>query len=188
MVLVVVFSLVGSLSAAGCDDAESIGCDWFSGANCWKESVAAANTCLSEQESGVFNGDRTQCTYPDGSVITFATPVPSMSTMGDYVWDFSIDKGGSTCASFRELGSDGDGGFELVSSLGTFTEKIEGTTLRISCPTGGEYKISAFDALECGFGDLPGQSWSVSSSVSYSLIGVEQSRTLFRCDEVTALQ
>ena len=92
-----------------CDDAgepedtgaaEEIGCDWFAADNCWRASVTAAMACVPAGGiAGEFDGTRSTCTGEDGSVVRFATPVPT-DDFSDYSWDFDVEAGGSACLSF----------------------------------------------------------------------------------------
>ena len=174
------------LGLVGCDDAQEVGCEFFEGANCWKAGVAEANECVdTSTDTGALSGDRATCVYPDGTTITFAEPIPT-DTQQDYVWNFEITSGGSSCATVRELGSNGDGGLSLTTARGEFVEEIDGLDVRMTCPSGDTYKINAFDALECGFTALPGYSWSGGGGfVTFSLLGTDANETLFECDAAT---
>ena len=165
-------------ATVACGGADKIGCDWFSGPNCWKESVAAAYQCTTDGERPVLSADRKTCTYTDGTEVRFTAALPDAGGLADYQWEFEIVKGGTACASYRELGSDGDGGFVLTTSLGEFREEVSGTNLVIDCPTGGSVQINAFDAFECDFSQLPGHSAGLTS---FTLLGAQGA--LFSCEQ-----
>jgi hypothetical protein len=178
--------IIGAFSVVGCDDATEVGCDFFENDNCWKQGVAEANACIdTSTDTGTLSGDRLTCTYPGGETITFDDPVP-MDINDDYLWRFEITTNGSSCATFREFD---DGGVSLTTARGEFVEEIAGFEVRMTCPSGDTFKIDAFDALDCGFGVLPGFSWSTGGTgASFSLIGTDMNETLFSCDMAVSAQ
>ncbi len=153
-----------------------IDCSWFAGPNCWKDSVAAAYTCVAPDATGTFDAARETCTYADGTTVRFAEPVPG--SLENYDWRFDIGpaSGGSACMSFAEQEDASGSEVELVTSLGTFREvtTLSDTdgTLRIECPDGVRYQIGVIAALQCELSTLPGNVAVLSTgTVRFNFLG-----------------
>lgn len=166
------------LAGCGGDDAKTVGCAFFSGDNCWKETVAAAYKCVDGTATGMYDAQRTECSFSDGTIIKFATPVPE--SFLDYEFDFDVlSPGGDTCASFQEF----EAGVEVETSLGVFRQDVVGSDVVISCPDGGEFEIGAFTSFECEIGSLPGFAAGGSGgSISLSLTTANE--TWFSCADI----
>jgi len=149
-----------SLSAACGDDAEELTCEMLADPNfCWNARVAEARACTSDQEiDAISTDDGETCVYPGGPVAILDNPIRSESDI-DIRLDFSIERDGMQCMSFREDGDD-----QIVTTPnGTARLGGAGTTLIMECG-GTTFEGPGFELLEeCGFGELPGQSWSKSS-------------------------
>ncbi len=174
-------ALVLSSASCGGDDegsAQAVTCEWFQAENCWKQMVAEATACFDSSAEGTFDATGTQCTYPDGTLVSFASPLPEDVDV-DQMWNFTVESGGSQCLHFEELES----GLRLSTASGTFEQTVSGSNVVIACPSGERVTIGAFAALECGFTTLPGFGWSGSSGNHYfSLMGGHEGEgSLFRC-------
>jgi len=177
--------LMGACLSAGCGGGgESIGCAWFEGGNCWKDSLQAAQPCTHDSSvEGTLSADETKCTFTDGTEIIFSAPL-DLANMDNPSWDFEIKTSGSSCMSWKDT----DAGMTLTTSLGIFKETLSGTSMTIKCPDGGEYTVSnAFSLLECenAFSILPGttSSWT-QTSVTLSLSGGANGKLhLFSCSK-----
>lgn len=167
-------ALLLTIGSAGCSDDDdsggtTVGCDWFAGDNCFKQSVEAAAQCGHEpSEHGTLSVDGLSCTFADGTEITFGRTVFEAGE-DDYLWDFEITRNGVFCMSFTEPE---EGFTELVTSLGTANIAREGMSLQLTCPDGSSYTVpNAMDLMSC-LEDLPGHTVGHSSSyVSLSLMG-----------------
>lgn len=165
-----------SLSAGviGCGDDDSpgaeIGCEWFQGDNCQKETAVAAQPCAADStEQGTLSADGMICTYPDGTEIQFGRSALE-SAEEDYLWDFEIIRSSSSCLTFAEYA---DGSSDVTTSVGTLRTEVGGGSMLITCPNGDVYRATNPMAIidEC-LGDLGGYSTSGSSAgASFTLIG-----------------
>ena len=166
--------------AAGCGDDEGDGtglsgdpltCDWLASNNCWKTTVAAAQSCVPPaSETGVLNADGTSCAYASGSSVAFHEPVIVPSDIDDPLnWDFTQSQAGVDCVSLEDY-EDGSSLTLTVQGM-TYREKYEGFGMQVTCPDGSKFATDdVFDLLECDnfFQDGPGWA-SGSSDVSVSL-------------------
>lgn len=171
------------VSACGSGDGDSaqtgtpIQCSWFAGDNCWKEMMERARTCVDQDAQGTLSTDREQCDYTDGTVVTSATAIPS-DPPDNYVWDISVTKQGQTCVAYREIGQ----GMDVVTPDGTFSQRIVGMTMVLTCPDRTSYSIDGMAALGCGMESLPGYAYSTSGSfVSFQMIGADPAAKLLDC-------
>ena len=70
----------------------SLDCAWLAGNNCWKSTLAQAESCLPpKSESGTLSADMKSCTYASGAVVTFDSalvlPVPDdLATTDRRAW------------------------------------------------------------------------------------------------------
>ena len=163
---------------------EEIGCDWFSGDNCWKASLEAAAGCFhADDDKGVLAADGRSCTFPDGTEISFHETV-DLAHLDTMRWDFSITSNGQFCLSFREPDAETR---ELETVLGTYREEVINSGLQYTCPSGQRYKVlRANNLLSCDDWKsiLPGVQvlWS-ETGLSFSFKGGPQGTTsVFACD------
>ena len=108
-------------------------------AQCWNRLARALYACL-PTGVGTLDAARTECTYSDGSVVRFASAVP---TKGGYEPRFTLLRpGGATCGSFDS------GGFTVgVITSGEQTASLlqeTGPRLRLTCSASG-VTTTAFD-------------------------------------------
>lgn len=170
--LLVLLAAAGALAA--CDGGSSgpaVDCTWFADDNCWKASVRAAAACAEGgATAGTLSTDLRECTFPDGAVITFDTPVPLAdgTAMESWTARFTLTKNGAQCLRLDEETR----GVTLDTTLGTFHEAASSSDVSFTCPDGTAGHMGAMAALGCGFGSLPGilKTWST-TSVSVSLSG-----------------
>ncbi|HUT99857.1 MAG TPA: hypothetical protein VM425_00295 [Myxococcota bacterium] len=162
---------------------EEIGCDWFSGENCWKASLTAAADCLHPTDDiGTLSADGTQCDFTDGTQIVFLNPI-DLANMDYYRWNFEIHKDDAICMSFCENSSDRR---TLTTSLGVYWDEPRGLGIQISCPSGTKYKVLvASNLITCeNFKKiLPGikAAWE-NAVVSFTLTGGPDGDTpIFTC-------
>lgn len=178
--------LLLAVSCLSCGDeliGEEIGCDWFSGENCWKASLAAAAACLHPTDDlGTLSADLTHCDFSDGTQIVFLDPI-DLENIDLYRWNFEINKDNAVCMSFRENNSDRR---TLTTSLGVYQDEPKGLGIQISCPSGIKYKVLvASNLLTCENYKkiLPGlkANWQ-DSVVSFTLTGGPSGDTpIFSC-------
>jgi hypothetical protein len=183
-------SCVALAAVAGCSDPDTLTCAWLASAdNCWRNTALTAVSCLPPQtESGTFNADNSTCTYPSGSIVTFAPALVLPPPIGaDMKWNIAItDANGQPCVHYQDTGS------SLALTVGTQTVSegsAGGLGISISCPDGKSVRTSnAFNLFDCPDGsliDLPGLTWSGSStSMSAGLTGTgDTSVPLFDCNK-----
>jgi len=149
------------LSACG-DDAEELTCQMLEDPNfCWNARVAEAQSCTAElEETAISDDDGLTCVYPEGDVVAnFNRQISSEGDFSELELDFNVEVDGEFCMAYRE-GSDDQ---VLETPSGSARLGAGGTTLVVECG-GTTYEASGFALLdECGFGGLPGHSWSKSS-------------------------
>jgi len=162
-----------------------IGCEWFEGQNCWKESLEALGHCTHDiEQKGALKTDGSACTFDDGTEIVFHNPV-KLDQMNTHLWDFEIFMDGSLCMSFKEPSTNKR---ILATSLGTYVEKLINLGVQFNCPDGSRYKVpnaSALGTCEDYKDILPGISsaWS-DSALMFSLTGGEDGVVhIFSCQQ-----
>lgn len=146
--------------------------------NCWAATAAALAECLPSQGAvGVLAADRSSCSFDNGAVVQFETPLPNTTEELERL-AFTIELDGSTCGSFvdtfenrQELEADG----ELV-----FAE-LSGGVFTLDC--GGAVYESSFDSLfDCTPGTQPTDAFSLEPAlVTFSVSSVATPGELFRC-------
>ena len=169
----------------GSTPSAALDCAWLEGNNCWKSTLAQAESCLPPaSETGTLSADGKTCTYASGAVITFDSalvlPLPD-----DPAWNFTVTSGGQSCLRLE----DGANGFSLTVKDLTFTETAAGNGMQVICPDQSTFAASnPFDLLTCDsdgglLAGLPGKAWSdTSTSISFNLIGSAKGFTsIFRC-------
>ncbi len=178
--------LLLAVSVFACGDeliGQEIGCDWFTGENCWKASLEAAAPCLHPADDiGTLSADGTQCDFTDGTQVVFLNPI-DLANMDYYRWNFEIHNDDAICMSFYENSSDRR---TLTTSLGVYRDEPKGRGIQISCPSGTKYKVliaSNLSTCENFKKILPGikADWD-NAVVSFTLTGGPEGDTLiFSC-------
>lgn len=151
LILCVSLLVVAGLAACGSGGGgESIGCDWFEGSNCYKDTLAAAIDCLPDDAGpdGTLSADSATCTYDDGTQIVFHNPFdPDAMDNDTYLWDVEVISGGQTCIRVTE-GTGGD--MTVTTPAGDYVQTTSGFSMRLTCPDGVEFKVSnALKLFEC---------------------------------------
>ncbi len=177
-------------SSTGGSSSSTLDCAWLAGDNCWKTTVAQAQSCLPPPSaSGTFSADKSTCTYAAGPVVTFTPPL-MLPVSDDPTWNFTVGNGSSPCLTYKE---DASKTVTLTVMGQTFTESVVGVGITVKCPDGTSYSTpNALPLLSCPggfFGGLPGISWAGgSTNLSAGLIGTggdadggDQSIQLFDC-------
>jgi hypothetical protein len=174
--------VLAACSSSG-SSAVTLDCAYLASAdNCWKQSVAAAATCVpSASAVGTLSADKKTCTYADGTVVTFDPAFDPTAKSGS----FTITSGGKQCLHFQ--GQEG-AGLTLTTSLGTFQEAVTGVGgVTLTCPDGSAHAGDGFSLLSCpsdggSFGGLPGTQTNSSTSPTFSLLnGPTGTLLLFSC-------
>lgn len=107
---------------------------------CWNDLVAQLEACV-PAGSGVLDAARTECVYPDGTVVRFDGVVP---TSGDYRPGFTVlDASGGVCGAFASSGFL-IGEVTIGTRIASF-EQEPGPRARLTCRDGVSDAI-AFDA------------------------------------------
>jgi hypothetical protein len=128
-------AIVVVIACGACGGSEDLTCSLLADpTNCWADAAARAAACIpSRATPATLSADRTRCTWPDGSQVTFDSPLPNNTIDLERL---AFDVTGSGCAwrfvdTFQnrmELTVDGDTEvsqlhpdheFELACSSGT---------------------------------------------------------------------
>lgn len=169
-----------ALAASACGGSE-LTCELLEDeTNCWASAAAAAAECLPlVTEVGVLQPDRASCTFSDGTVVVFDTPLPNDTSDLERL-GFTIETNGVECARFvdtfenrMELTADGQ---TVVSELHS------GQDFHLHCPDGTDYE-AAFDLLfTCPGGTAPTDGFSVTATqVEFYIVSVATPGPLFTC-------
>jgi hypothetical protein len=80
-----------------CGNSEELTCPLLADPmNCWADATARAAACLpSRATPAMLSADRTRCTWPDGSQITFESPLPTDTSQLERL---AFDATGPGCA------------------------------------------------------------------------------------------
>lgn len=191
--LPVLLALALLASACGGDEDESgsLDCAWFANEdNCWRETIRAAASCLPAADAtGLFSEDLATCSYADGAVVRFASPLGELPVYDDdQGWDFSIQRGAATCVAVHER----EGVLQVESSNGRVRVEETEMGMAVVCPDGKRYSGSAMALFECPFDNWPGRSFGSSMMhLDYALLGTgdgsgvlgDGGTQLFACEE-----
>jgi hypothetical protein len=164
----------GNATDGGADGGDPpLTCDWLAGDNCWKTTLAMAASCLPPAaDFGTFNAQNTTCTYANGAVITFDTPVTLPVPTQAPPFKFTVASGGQTCLRFDETTA----GFTVTAGGQTFTLRLLAEpSVEVTCPGGMTFFAdNFFDLLTCPAGSMgvPGTSWlSNAAGLTFDLKG-----------------
>lgn len=169
-------SWMGLAAACGGGDEEEdkgglrgtrIDCSWFQQDNCYKRALATVESCV-DTGMGRFSADGTRCTYTTGTTVNFHKPVDVDGELPQD-WDFEVVTNFGQCLAYQEL----EGEIRMETRDGIFSTELVGIGMQISCPDGSEFYVAnAFDTLDCGFENLPGNLTSSSNDLmSFALLG-----------------
>lgn len=120
----------------------ALDCAWAaSEANCWKQTVKAAQSCL-PSGTGTFSADLKTCTFSGGKTVAFS-PAATIPPPAEGL-SFTIED----CVTRTGLAQ---GHFTVETSAGTVEQSSPGQGLLVTCPDGSKFQIA--DVLElttCG--------------------------------------
>jgi hypothetical protein len=156
-------------------------CDWLAGDNCWKSTVNLATSCLpAGTDFGTLDAANMVCTYPNGTTITFDTPLQlPIPADAPPPFKFTVTAGGQTCLRFDENNT----GFTLTAGGQQVTlTLIDEPGVQVTCPGGTTYFApNFFELLSCTGGTMgvPGTSWfSNIASITFDLKGTSTATQL----------
>ena len=166
----------------GDSDAGALDCTWLaSDANCWRTIATMADSCLpSDSEYGMFNADRSSCTYPSGAVVTFTPPL-MLPMPAVQAWSFTVTGGTGQPCVHVEAGTSAP--TKVVVAGQTLVEDTSGA---IACPDGRRYAIpDGLSLSSCPDGQSRVPGWSVAilgTTVTFGLSGISDAGfTVFSC-------
>ncbi len=165
-----------------------LNCEWFENENCWKQTLSEIKSCLPGSITGYLSNDGTQCTFSDGTTITFNNSINVnriQSAAYNLEWDFIITRNELPCISYQEFEN---GSMKLTVSERTFSLDYSGTSLSITCPDESNFYMNDFMSLstDC-ISDIPNRDITVSSdlgqaSITFKLTGgADDEVTVFSC-------
>jgi hypothetical protein len=156
----------GGGSANPTVDGGMLTCKWVLEPNCWKSTLAAAESCLppfdpNNPSPGHLSADLSQCTFPTGQTVAFSGELgvaPSFSVTSD---------GGAPCLSMDQLPA----GFTITTAAGTVGVSVDdptlpvfGQVLTVTCPDGTSLSASYLQLVDCGNSVTPGKVTSTGTS------------------------
>ena len=148
--LLVFLSLLGCGSKDSAPKTVQIGCEWLASDNCWQSSLALVATCVDQSATCVFSSDRSECTYPDGTLVSISPPFPTSDQVDlSSALDVVIHTKGAECASLHLPSGGKSTGFSLRTSAGTFSESGDAKGVRYTCPDGTIYAMDLSTAYSC---------------------------------------
>jgi hypothetical protein len=172
----------GSRDAGPRGEPTPVDCSYLDMPNCWTQTMDAVAACAEQDGAGLFNADRSVCTYPSGQTITFTPPLPSPLDIRTFPFNFTIrTPSGELCASFRRIDiGGGRSNFELDSPLGTFViDRTDPVNNVFHCPNGESYSY----ARDCGVDGQPTTSTTGGGDqLDMSIGDFRTSTRLFSCD------
>jgi hypothetical protein len=148
--LLLVLAEAGCVATKDVPDAGTLNCEFLTGDNCWRASVAAVLGCLPPStERGTFGVDGESCVYPSGTTITFAEPVrlTGGAAPSGLSPKFTIENADTQC-----LQADVASGMAVLTSpLGTVRigQGPMAGTRTLTCPDGTSYIGSAEELATC---------------------------------------
>lgn len=172
---------LATLSAAGCGDDELTCAVLQDPTNCWAEAAAAAAACLPPpSEVGVLAPDRGSCSFSDGTLVVFDTPLPT-DNFDLERFAFTVETNGSACARFVDTFQNR---MELTAGGTTVVSELHaGSEFHLHCGDGTTYS-SSFDLLfTCPAGSAPTDGFRVEQNlVEFFIVSVATSPDpLFTC-------
>ena len=175
--------VVAAWVACGCSSGGSAGpasggtldCAFLASDNCWKTTVAAADSCLPPSSAiGTLSADGKTCVFTTGQTVAFDSPLTLPLPTQGVTFNFTVTSNGQPCATFKQPDMQN---FQVTTSAGTVRAGASASaTETITCPGGLQYSNSnALSLLSCDagfFGGLPGDSYSGSdTSVIFEIVG-----------------
>jgi hypothetical protein len=129
----------GGKTASSGKPAQVLDCTWLTGPNCWQAILPSVDSCVAASSAtGTFSPDRTTCTYADGTVVSFASPVPMDPS--SYLFDFTVSHAGATCLTVEQ-----PSGLQMsLTSAGGTISYFETTSTTgdygVTCPDGTRFE------------------------------------------------
>jgi hypothetical protein len=176
---------VADAGAPDAGDASAVGvldCAWLASSDsCFHASIAGAAQDCPIVPQGILSADGTKCTFPNGAVVTFATPYSPVVDAS--VPDFSIDTdGGGPCLSVAFLTSTDGYGWSIATRAGTTSVAVQTSTatVTLTCPDGARHVGAGASLDPCVF---PGISIAGPDPLGIALAGAggANDTPLFTC-------
>jgi hypothetical protein len=175
---ILTLGIVAACSSSSSNSGGTLDCGALQGNNCWKTTAAAAQSCLPDATAtGTLSADGKTCTYANGIVVNFATPVTLPLPQGA-TWNFTVNgTNQQLCFHFENVSHQSA---KLTTSAGSASTDVTSSgAYSLSCPDGSSLlTTNALSLLSCdgGFGVFPGSEWSSTtaggkSNVSFGLLG-----------------
>jgi hypothetical protein len=170
------------VSFAACGGSSPLTCEVLSDpSNCWAEGALALAECLPPDAEGTLEPDRASCTFDDGSVVVFDSPLP-MSDWDLEEFAFTVARDGATCARFVDTFQNR---MELTAAGGTVVAELHaGRAFHLHCPGGPTYEASFDSLFTCAAegAPLPTDGFLVDPDlVEFMISSITTPGLIFRC-------
>jgi hypothetical protein len=186
-------SASGDSGSTGTEPADPVvpDCSWFSGDNCWKQAVRAADACLpSARDLGTFASNFQTCSFTDSSELTLSG---SEDFSSPFAWSsldikgFSlVDDTGATCINYLAEQTDSALSWTVGTSEGAVTYAVPDLLSYgglLTCPDGTVYDLGT-DVMSCPDANAhwPFISHAATGTfLNYSLQGGDEAIEVFTC-------
>lgn len=150
--------------------------------NCWAVAAEELAACMPDRATpAAMAADRGSCTFADGVVVAFDTPLP-MDTLDLERLAFTIEVDGAPCGRFVDTF---DNRMELTGSGETVVSELHpGSTFHLHCA--GQDFETAFDTLFTCAGEgipAPTDGFEVTpTTFQFTITSVTTPGMLFRCE------
>lgn len=149
------FYLVSTIAASGCDFTEELTCEVLADPNfCWTVAVEEAYACTANADTyGLISASGRACAFDDGSTATFTPaldPRQNITDIGAMTIVVSDEFG--QCAKFVDYD---DSYMSLTTASGSVDVGGDEDSYKIECSDGTTYKSrSPRDLISCGDGSI----------------------------------
>jgi hypothetical protein len=176
-------TLIGALGALGaCGGSDDLTCAVLADPhNCWAAAAAEAESCLAMHATpGMLSADRTQCTWSDGSTVTFDAPLPT-DTMQLHHLAFTVTAPGCSW-DFTDTFMN-----KMILRVGNKTEVSQlhpDHTFELSCDDGTSYETDFSTLFTCAGSGAPPPTDGfevTATSVQFTISAVGAPTPLFTC-------
>jgi hypothetical protein len=172
------------LVLAGCGGSSDLTCAVLADPNnCWAAAAAGATSCLAMHATpGMLSADRTQCTWSDGSTVTFDAPLPTDTAQLDHL-SFTVTAPGCSW-SFTDTFMN-----KMLLTVDGKTEVSQlhpDHTFELACHDGTSYETDFSTLFTCAGsgGRAPTDGFEVTpTSVSFTISAVNAPSPLFTCTQ-----
>jgi hypothetical protein len=144
---------VVAASLAGCGGSSELTCEVLKDpSNCWAEAALALKECFPADATGVLAADRGSCTFDEGTVVVFDSPLPTDD------WDleelaFDVERDGEPCARFVDTFRNR---MELTTEGRMVVAELHaGSEFHVHCPGGPTYESSFSALFDCAAEGAP---------------------------------